>query len=119
MFSLHRLAESLRAEFRNCDLTGAECGGREHAGKVRDVKDGSRVQVCPTFGVSPLLIGRGSLSITCCQLNCTSGTAREEWRTIPCGCASSSTPSISLVDRRVFSGTAITPSMLQAYMSSM
>src|SRR6202044_278176 len=52
MLSFHRLAESLCAKFRNCDLAGAECRGREHAGKVRDVKDGSGVQVCPAFGVA-------------------------------------------------------------------
>src|SRR6266702_7606585 len=52
MLSFHRLAESLCAKFRNCDLAGAECRGREHAGKVRDVEDRSSVQVDPAFGVA-------------------------------------------------------------------
>src|SRR6202041_2063804 len=52
MFSFHGLAESLWAEFRNCDLAGAECRSREHAGKVCDVKDRSGVEVDPAFGVA-------------------------------------------------------------------
>src|SRR5580692_2396324 len=52
MLSFHRLAESLCAEFRNCDLAGAECRGGEHAGKVRDVEDRSGVEVDPAFGVA-------------------------------------------------------------------
>src|SRR5882757_9426918 len=52
MLSFHRLAESLCAKFRNCDLAGAECRGREHAGKVRDVKNRSSVQVYPAFGIA-------------------------------------------------------------------
>src|SRR5580698_3026091 len=52
MVSLHRVAENLCTKFRNRDLAGAECRGREHAGEVRDVKDGSGVQVGPAFGVA-------------------------------------------------------------------
>src|SRR5260370_35347810 len=52
MLSFHRLAESLCAKFRNCDLAGAEWRGREHAGKVRDVEDRSGVQVDPAFGIA-------------------------------------------------------------------
>src|SRR3984957_12259333 len=52
MLSFHGLAESLRTEFRNCDLAGAECRGREHAGKVRNVEDRSGVQVYPAFGIA-------------------------------------------------------------------
>src|SRR6266404_8035632 len=52
MLSLHRLAESLCAKFRNCDLAGAECRGCEDAGEVRDVEDRSGVQVDPAFGVA-------------------------------------------------------------------
>src|SRR5882724_3917973 len=52
MLSFHRLAKSLCAKFWNCDLAGAECRGREHAGKVRDVEDWSSVQVDPAFGVA-------------------------------------------------------------------
>src|ERR1700685_3895037 len=52
VLSLHHLAENLRAKFRNCDLAGPECRGREHAGKIRDVEDRSGVQVGPAFGVA-------------------------------------------------------------------
>src|ERR1700693_4995477 len=52
MLSFDRLAESLCTKFRNCDLAGAKCRGCEHAGKVRDVKDGSGVQVDPAFGIA-------------------------------------------------------------------
>src|SRR5229473_7118641 len=52
MFSFDRLAESLCAKFRNCDLAGAECRGREHAGKVCDVEDRSSVQIDSAFGIA-------------------------------------------------------------------
>src|SRR5579859_6104963 len=52
MLSFHRLAESLRTKFRNRNLAGAECRGREDAGKIRDVEDRSGVQVGPAFGVA-------------------------------------------------------------------
>src|SRR5580704_19082902 len=52
MLSFHCLAESLRAKFRNCDLAGGECWGREHAGKVCDVEDRSGMEVDPAFGVA-------------------------------------------------------------------
>src|SRR6202047_1017856 len=52
VLSFYRLAESLCAEFRNCDLAGAECRGCEHAGKVCDVEDRSGMQVGPAFGVA-------------------------------------------------------------------
>jgi hypothetical protein len=52
MLSFHRLAESQWAKFRNCDLAGAECRGREHAGKIGDVEDRSGVEVGPAFGAN-------------------------------------------------------------------
>src|SRR6266403_1513483 len=44
-FTLYRLAESLRAEFRNRYLTSAEGSSREHGRKVGDVKNGRSVEV--------------------------------------------------------------------------
>src|SRR4029077_2269771 len=52
MFSFHRLAENLRAKFRNCNLSGPESRSREHAWKVCDVKDWSGVEVDSAFGVA-------------------------------------------------------------------
>ena len=56
-FTLYRLAESLRAEFRDRHLTSAEGSSRKHGRKVGDVKDGRNVQVADESG-KPIEIGR-------------------------------------------------------------
>ena len=52
MLSLHHLTEKLGTKFRDCDLAGTECGGREDARKVRNVEDWSGVEVDPALGVA-------------------------------------------------------------------
>jgi hypothetical protein len=44
-FTINRLAEAARIEFWNRDLARAESRGREHAGKVSDVKNWSCVKI--------------------------------------------------------------------------
>ena len=51
-FTLYRLAESLRAEFRDRYLTSAEGSSRKHGRKVGDVKNGRSVQVNSAFAVA-------------------------------------------------------------------
>jgi hypothetical protein len=53
---------------------------------------------------------RGSSSTTCCQLNCTLGTAREEWRTIPRG-----RESLFLGQSEKFSAVALTKIEVEEY----
>src|SRR5258708_15635213 len=69
-------------------------------------------------GQESLCSSSGSLSSTRCHGTCTVGAGSAECRIRPCGPASASTRSISTDEKRVFSGTAITPSQAHAYTSS-
>src|SRR4029077_13320346 len=48
-FALNGLAEGLRIELWNSDLTGAESRSREHERKIRDVKNWRGMQMHRTF----------------------------------------------------------------------
>src|SRR6266851_6642629 len=69
-------------------------------------------------GQESLCSSSGFLSSTRCHGTCTVGAGSAECRIRPCGPASASTRSISTAEKRVFSGTAITPSQAHAYTSS-
>src|ERR1700758_5059052 len=51
-FALNQFTESLRTEFRNCDLAHTESRRCEQGGKIRDVKDRCRMQIDTIFAVS-------------------------------------------------------------------